>query len=63
LYHHLIDELRKKPIQFLIVSIALPNASSFALHENLGFVKAGQFSEAGYKFGESTDLEYWQLKL
>jgi len=62
LYHHPIDEFRKKPIQCLIVSIAVRNASSVALHENLGFVKAGQFSEVGYKFGEFVDVGYWQLK-
>jgi len=47
LVRHLIDELRKKPIQCLIASIALPNAGSVTLHDNLGFVKAGQFSEVG----------------
>lgn len=63
LYQHLIDELRKKPIHSLIASIALPNAGSVALHENLGFTKAGQFSEVGYKFGEFVDVGYWQLIL
>ncbi len=63
LYQHLIDELRKKPIQCLNASIALPNASSVALHENLGFTKAGHFSEVGYKFGEFVDVGYWQLIL
>ncbi|PCI80997.1 MAG: phosphinothricin acetyltransferase [SAR86 cluster bacterium] len=63
LYQHLIDELRKKPIHSLIASIALPNASSIALHEGLGFTKAGQFSEVGYKFGEFVDVGYWQLIL
>lgn len=63
LYQHLIDELRNKPIHSLIASIALPNASSVALHESLGFTKAGQFSEVGYKFGEFVDVGYWQLIL
>lgn len=63
LYQHLIDELRNEPIHSLIASIALPNASSVALHESLGFTKAGQFSEVGYKFGEFVDVGYWQLIL
>ena len=63
LYQHLIDELRKKPIQCLIASIALPNAGSIALHEKLGFTKVGQFSEVGYKFGKFVDVGYWQLIL
>ncbi len=63
LYEHLIDELRERPIHSLIASIALPNASSVALHESLGFTKVGQFSEVGYKFGEFVDVGYWQLIL
>lgn len=63
LYQHLIDELRNKPIHSLIASIALPNASSVALHESLGFTKAGQFSEVGFKFGKFVDVGYWQLIL
>ena len=63
LYQHLIDELRKKPIQCLIATIALPNAGSIALHEKLEFTKVGQFSEVGYKFGKFVDVGYWQLIL
>jgi len=63
LYQHLIDDLRNKPIHSLIASIALPNAQSIALHEGLGFTKAGQFSEVGFKFGEFVDVGYWQLIL
>ena len=63
LYQHLIDELRDKPIHSLIASIALPNEGSVALHESLGFKKAGQFSEVGYKFGKFVDVGYWQLIL
>mgnify|MGYP006175287499 CR=1 FL=1 len=59
----LIDELRKQPIQCLIVSIALPNVSRVALHESLRHTKAGQFFEVGYKFGEFVDVGYWELKL
>lgn len=63
LYTRLIDEMRNKPIHSLIASIALPNAGSVALHESLGFVKVGQFSEVGHKFGEFVDVGYWQLLL
>ena len=63
LYKHLVDELRNTPIHSLIASIALPNAGSVALHESLGFKKAGQFSEVGFKFGEYVDVGYWQLIL
>lgn len=63
LYKQLIDELAIAPIHSLIASIALPNASSVALHESLGFEKVGQFFEVGHKFGEFVDVGYWQLRL
>ena len=63
LYEALINELRKTPIHVLIAGIALPNESSIAMHEKLGFVKVGQFSEVGLKFGRYIDVGYWQLTL
>ena len=63
LYQHLIDELRNAPIHLLIAIIALPNESSIGLHESLGFEKAGQLREAGYKFNKYIDVGYWQLIL
>lgn len=63
LYQQLIDELAIAPIHTLIASIALPNASSVALHESLGFVKVGQIAEIGYKFDQFVDVGYWQLRL
>lgn len=63
LYTHLINELRKTPIHVLIAGIALPNDSSIALHEKLGFRKAGQFNEVGEKFSRLIDVGYWQLTL
>lgn len=63
LYEELIRELRKTSTHVLIAGIALPNESSVALHEKLGFVKVGQFSEVGLKFGRYVDVAYWQLTL
>ncbi|EQD52933.1 phosphinothricin N-acetyltransferase, partial [mine drainage metagenome] len=41
--------------------IALPNPASVALHEKLGFVRAGHFHEIGLKFGRWVDVGYWEL--
>ena len=58
-----MDELRKKPIQCLIASIALFSTGGVALIENLGFTKVDYFSEVRYKFDEFVDVGYWQLRL
>ena len=61
LYSHLIEEIRKNNIHSLIAAIALPNDSSIALHEKLGFEKVGQFLEVGWKFDHWIDVGYWEL--
>lgn len=61
LYSRLIAELRARRLHTVIGGIALPNASSVALHEKLGFQKVAHFPEVGYKFGQWIDVGYWQL--
>lgn len=63
LYGALLDELRRREFHLVIGGIALPNASSVALHEKLGFRKVAHFSEVGMKFGRWTDVGYWERKL
>lgn len=41
--------------------IALPNESSVALHEALGFQKVAHFREVGRKFDRWIDVGYWQF--
>ncbi|WP_422346156.1 GNAT family N-acetyltransferase [Parasphingorhabdus sp.] len=41
--------------------IALPNDTSIALHETLGFQKVAHFKEVGRKFERWIDVGYWQL--
>jgi L-amino acid N-acyltransferase YncA len=43
--------------------IALPNAASVGLHEDVGFRKIGVYQRVGYKFGEWRDVGWWQLEL
>ena len=61
LYDKLIQKLRGTNIHAVIGGIALPNATSVALHEKFGFEKIGQFNEVGYKFNQWIDVGYWEL--
>jgi phosphinothricin acetyltransferase len=63
LYEVLLARLRDGGYHLAIGGIALPNAASVALHEKLGFEKVAQFREVGFKFGQWTDVGYWQLVL
>lgn len=61
LYNQLIDELKQSELHSLIAGIAIPNESSIALHENLGFKKIAHFNEVGWKFDKWIDVGYWEL--
>ena len=63
LYETLLAILREKRIHTVIGGIALPNPSSIALHEKLGFEKVAHFREQGFKFNRWIDVGYWQLML
>jgi phosphinothricin acetyltransferase len=63
LYDALIEQLRAGELHLVIGGIALPNERSVALHERLGFTKAAQFTEVGFKHGRWVDVGYWQLIL
>jgi phosphinothricin acetyltransferase len=43
--------------------IALPNAASVALHEDVGFQPVGVYQHVGYKLGAWHDVGWWQLAL
>jgi L-amino acid N-acyltransferase YncA len=60
LYTRLLDLLQGAGIHAAIGGIALPNESSIALHERLGFAKVAQFREVGFKFNQWIDVGYWQ---
>jgi phosphinothricin acetyltransferase len=63
LYRTLLDELRARGLHSAVGGIALPNPSSVALHEKLGFRKIAHFAEVGRKFDGWVDVGYWQLIL
>jgi phosphinothricin acetyltransferase len=61
LLEKLIGELRGMHV--LMAVITVPNPASTGLHESLGFKKAGQFNEIGFKLGKWQDVGYWELIL
>lgn len=61
LYSALIAELRAHNIHAVMGGVSLPNEASAKLHEKLGFKKAAQFEQVGFKFGQWIDVGYWQL--
>ena len=63
LYKALIETIEPFSIHTLIGGIALPNDSSIALHEKLGFEKVAHFKEVGFKMNKWIDVGYWQLLL
>lgn len=63
LYEKVIDDLRKSGFKNVIGVLTLPNPTSVAFHEKLGFVKAGHFPKVGYKFDKWHDVGFWQLSL
>lgn len=60
LYEHLLHELKKNNIHYIIGGISLPNEASVGLHEKLGFKKCAHFSEVGRKFDQWIDVGYWE---
>ena len=59
----LIEAAREQQVHTLIGVIDGGNAVSIALHERLGFVRAGIIREAGFKFGQWRDVHFYQLLL
>jgi phosphinothricin acetyltransferase len=63
LYAALFDELTRLGYFQAFAGIALPNAASVALHENLGFEALGVYRNVGWKHGAWHDVGWWQKTL
>lgn len=63
LYEALIDTLRAQGFTQAIGVISLPNESSIRAHEQVGFRRAGQLREIGFKEGRWVDIGLWQCEL
>lgn len=63
LYNQLFDELATLGYFNAFAGIALPNVSSIALHESVGFKFVGIYRSVGYKLGAWHDVSWWQRPL
>jgi L-amino acid N-acyltransferase YncA len=59
----LIATARAREVRVMIGVIDTANAPSLALHDALGFARAGTLREVGWKFGRWLDVELCQLTL
>lgn len=62
-YAALLDECRRRGFESAIGGVTLPNDRSVRLHRELGFIDAGVFRRAGWKFGAWHDVGFYQLML
>jgi phosphinothricin acetyltransferase len=64
LYAELIERLVHEPrLHRAYAGVALPNDASVALHVDCGFTVIGTFTEAGHKFGEYVDVQWFERSL
>ncbi len=62
-YEALVDTLTAQGFAQAIARVALPNEGSIALHEAVGFRRAGVQREVGFKLGRWIDVGLWQREL
>jgi len=63
LYRRLLDTLERQGFAQAIGAITLPNPASVALHERLGFERAGTYRNVGWKLGRWHSVGLWQRPL
>ena len=63
LYTKLFALLGKEDVHRVYGVIAAPNEASVALHKAFGFKHVGTLNEAGFKFGDYIDVEWYEKPL
>jgi len=63
LYRPLLAMLEAQGFTQAFGAITLPNPASVALHERLGFARAGTYTKVGWKQGGWWDVGLWQRPL
>ncbi|MEL6738385.1 MAG: arsinothricin resistance N-acetyltransferase ArsN1 family B [Pseudomonadota bacterium] len=63
LYEELLPQAAARGYHAAFAGIALPNTSSVALHEAMGFEPVGVYKEVGQKLGRWLDVGWWQRRL
>lgn len=63
LYRELFRQLKKQGYVVAYGAITLPNPTSIAFHQAMGFQQVGCFQQCGNKFDTWLDVEFWGLNL
>lgn len=63
LYERLFEDLKGEDLRRAYAGISLPNDASVSLHERFGFVKVGEYSEVGRKFGRYWNVAWFEKPL
>ncbi|HZL10706.1 MAG TPA: GNAT family N-acetyltransferase [Prolixibacteraceae bacterium] len=63
LYTSLNEMIRYQGIADLLAIITMPNETSVAFHEYLGYKKCGEFSKVGYKLNQWLNVGWFELFL
>ena len=63
LYRIVFDILTRQGFYNAYAGIALPNPTSVAFHESMGFEHIGDYKSVGFKLGQWHDVGWWGLRL
>jgi L-amino acid N-acyltransferase YncA len=63
LYRPLLEILERQGFVSAFAAISLPNPASVAIHERLGFARAGTYRQVGFKLDLWWDVGLWQRPL
>lgn len=63
LYAALLPRLEALGLHTVLAVVPLPNPTSVALYEKLGFTKVAHLEQVGFKLGRWVDVGYWQRDL
>lgn len=63
LYARLFDEIATEDVHRAYAGISLPNEASIKLHERFGFMKIGEYTEVGRKFGRYWNVAWYEKRL
>jgi len=63
LYEQLFEEIKGEDLHRAYAGVSLPNDASVALHERFGFVRVGEYTEVGRKFGRYWNVAWFEKAL
>ena len=63
LYRALFESLQSEDVETIVAGVSLPNPTSIALHERLGFRPVGVFHGVGRKFDKYWDVAWFERPL